>query len=173
MIFTFALAGVFIALALFTWQAIHFTSRPSFCASCHEIRSAVDSWERRPHRGISCFACHAQPGQIGFLQRKVGGLVELYRHLTGNFREPLEARVNTLTSCRRSGCHANVNTINGGKLVRFPHNSHLARNLDCLECHRWAAHEPPPGRAAPHLHDVCGNCHTQVRESERCSTCHR
>ncbi|HEX6726586.1 MAG TPA: NapC/NirT family cytochrome c, partial [Nitrospira sp.] len=51
--------------------AIPVTDHPTFCAGCHTISPAYESWATSSHKDITCVACHVRPGVQGWLSDKV------------------------------------------------------------------------------------------------------
>ncbi|WP_298036504.1 NapC/NirT family cytochrome c [uncultured Desulfuromonas sp.] len=78
-------------------EILHMTSEPEFCAQCHPGKghgplAEVDSWEHSRHgeAGVSCLDCHGQPGMVGYVKAKIGGLKDLYMQFTISKEEKLE-----------------------------------------------------------------------------------
>jgi c(7)-type cytochrome triheme protein len=75
-------------IAFFTFisiEALHFSSDPSFCKNCHPLDKPgplgeVATWEKSIHAraGVKCLDCHAEPGFIGYMRAKMGGLYDVY-----------------------------------------------------------------------------------------------
>ena len=146
---TFLLAILVIlgAILLTVPLAMEYTSRPEFCAKCHEIAPYVTTWRESGHKTINCFTCHIQPGFSNYLARKVRGLREVYVHLTTSNPVPKA----DITSAVCLSCHANggagsrFNNIPEAKETTnftFSHQLHLKNSSlsDCLTCHRGVVH---------------------------------
>jgi len=141
---------VIVAIAVLMFLAMHFTSQPNFCSSCHEIRQPVASWNAGAHKNITCLDCHANPGTIGYVSRKFKGLGEVYLHFTNQIPTPLEAKYNTQTCIV---CHTGQNRYySDAKNIKLPpgplapkvsHNQILQDNISCLVCHRYVGHGEP------------------------------
>lgn len=127
--------------------AMEYTSRPEFCAKCHEITPYVTTWRESTHKTINCFACHIQPGFSNYLARKVRGLREVYVHFSTSNPVPKAE----MTSAICLSCHANggagsrFNNIPEAKETTnftFSHQLHLKNSSlsDCLTCHRGVVH---------------------------------
>lgn len=75
-------AGLF-----FTMGASAYTSRTEFCMTCHEMESAVSSWQMSVHAqndlGITaeCKDCHIPRGMVNMMFAKADKLSELYVHV--------------------------------------------------------------------------------------------
>lgn len=187
---TLGLAALLLGgLLFFLPTAMHYTSQPSFCASCHEIRPYVTSWQQSAHHKTACFTCHAAPGLLNYIGRKVQGVKEVYVHLTQPEPKP-KARItdSVCLSChsgRQSGeKFGNVPETSETTRMTFSHRLHLAKEGlgSCLTCHAGVVHAP----SGPNLMStVCSRCHdprpsagagsdpkTWPRE-ESCLFCHK
>jgi cytochrome c nitrite reductase small subunit len=192
-----ALAVVFLIAGYGTLQA---TSKPEFCATCHQIKPFVDSWQQMSHKDVSCISCHADPGAVGYLKRKLEGAGELYKQATGNF-DPnnLHPKVNP-ESC--AACHNGSgknpkakDVVNKGAEetttnLNFIHKRHYEQELSCIDCHKTVAHGKKPfdpsDRQVPDTKTtVCSKCHDvrtinskgpdkrQWPFEEMCKKCHK
>ena len=85
--------GILIAFPLFSvsYFTMVRTSTPEFCASCHEIRFAVDTWKTSTHVNnahgfvADCMDCHLPAPQdtINFFYAKtVHGIKDVIVHFT-------------------------------------------------------------------------------------------
>lgn len=76
-----------VLLGIFAVVGMHYTSQPNFCASCHQIKPNVVSWSVGPHNDVTCLKCHADPGTVGYVKRKVvirmWGIVKQHNHKEG------------------------------------------------------------------------------------------
>ncbi len=140
--------GIGIVLVGLTIWGMHFTSQPNFCGNCHQIQPLVTSWSTGPHKGVACLDCHANPGTVGYVIRKIQGLEEVYRQATHQVPTVLVARVNTQnciichSGARKDYAQAKNITLNTGpQAPRVSHNEILSKNLSCLICHRYTAHQ--------------------------------
>lgn len=101
------LAGVFLVIVLGGAVAIPLTNEPTFCASCHTIKPAYESWTQSSHKQVTCVDCHVRPGLSGFIHDKViAGLEDVAITLFGTPTEPhnLESHVysSVCISCHRA-----------------------------------------------------------------------
>lgn len=126
---------------------MHFTSQPNFCYSCHEIQPHVISWREGLHNEVTCLKCHANPGTIGYVSRKLKGLGELYLHSTNQIPEKIEARYNIDTCIV---CHTgnegyakakNIKLESGDNAPRISHQEILTSKVVCLICHGNVGHK--------------------------------
>ncbi len=114
---------------------ISYTSKPSFCTSCHEVAPAVAAWETSAHNSVDCLKCHAEPGFIGKVKIKLGAVHEIKAHLFDNLTsEDLKAEV---PRERCFSCHAQEDLIKDKPL----HEEIVANEeVTCASCHRNAIH---------------------------------
>jgi len=141
---------VILGIIVVGWGGIKYTSRPEFCASCHEMNQNYKSWQTSAHKNVACLDCHVDPGPVALAKRKVAALGELYGHITGNYEKPIRARVN-FQNCLlcHSGASKNPNapditTTQGPRAASFPHDDVLEEKTSCLECHQDVAHGTLP-----------------------------
>jgi nitrate/TMAO reductase-like tetraheme cytochrome c subunit len=125
---------------------MHYTSQPNFCASCHQINPSVVSWSVGPHKDVTCLKCHADPGTIGYVKRKVAGLNEVYLQVTNQIPDKIEAKI-IPAACIY--CHTgssefpnekNLLLTTGELAPMFPHTEMLQNNTSCLTCHQNVGH---------------------------------
>jgi cytochrome c nitrite reductase small subunit len=139
--------GAIVILVATATVTMHLTSQPSFCASCHQIQPQVAAWQKGPHNTVECLECHAEPGTLGYVERKIGGLNEVYLQATNQVPAKIEAKPH-LASC--IACHSgenskypsakNIKLISGDKAPKFDHTPLLNNNLSCLSCHQNVGH---------------------------------
>jgi nitrate/TMAO reductase-like tetraheme cytochrome c subunit len=141
--------GGLVILILLAGVGMHYTSQSNFCTSCHEIRPEVATWQVSPHNQVACLDCHANPGTVGYVSRKLQAVKELYVHFTNQIPTSIQAQVNIQTCIL---CHTGQNakfsnakniTLTSGPLA--PSTSHtfiLDNKVNCLNCHRYTAHPP-------------------------------
>ncbi len=127
-------------------EAMHFTSQPNFCSSCHEMKSQVSAWSTNPHSDITCLSCHSTPGTIGYVTAKVNGLSQVFIHATNQVPSKIEAKVNPAACI---ACHTgnseyptakNIKLESGDLAPSMPHAQIIKENTSCLECHKLVGH---------------------------------
>lgn len=138
---------------------MHFTSQPNFCASCHEITPQVVTWGQGPHKDVSCLECHADPGTVGYVKRKLASYKEVYEHFTNKVPGKIEARIN-IASCIE--CHSgsnkypkakNIKLVSGDRAPAMNHSEIIKNNTSCLTCHGNVGHQAVPTQQAPNSED--------------------
>lgn len=137
-----ALLGSLVLLAVAaTAVAGWYTSRSSFCRSCHIMEPYYVSWQESTHKDVSCIKCHFPPGAGEKVRGKLLGLVQLTKYVTGTAGPRPSAEVPD-ASCLRSGCHET--RLLSGRLdfkgMPFDHRPHLeetrrGKQLRCTSCH--------------------------------------
>ncbi|MCA9472368.1 MAG: NapC/NirT family cytochrome c [Nitrospirales bacterium] len=140
--------------------AIPLTNDPAFCASCHTIKPAYDTWKASTHKEVTCVACHVRPGIQGFLEDKVlAGLEDVAITFFGTPTEyhNLQSHVasDVCLSCHRAVLR--ISEVSSRDLPRrvkdvgliMSHRMHMeafeARNQGegCTTCHARVVHGTP------------------------------
>ncbi len=176
-----ATIGTILGLAVLaptSYVAVHQSSTPEFCKSCHIMDPYYDSWANSAHGEIACIACHFEPGLMGTLQGKFQALTQLTKYITLTAGTRPWAHVAD-ASCTQ--CHSLPDLVGpldfGG--IAFDHGPHMAQvsgmQLRCVTCHShvlidehfavqkdvcFTCHFMPTagGAPSPRLAD-CGLCH--------------
>lgn len=140
--------------------AVPLTDRPTFCASCHNIRPAYDSWTASSHKEVTCVACHVRPGVEGFIEDKAyAGLKDVAIHLFGTPTEShnLQASVASEVCI---GCHRAILRVSEVAARDLPqpvkdvglvmsHRKHMeafakrGKGEGCTTCHARIVHDKP------------------------------
>jgi cytochrome c-type protein NapC/trimethylamine-N-oxide reductase cytochrome c-type subunit TorC len=152
--------GIIIAFPLFsmTYYTMVRTSTPGFCASCHEIRFAYNSWKTSTHANnaqgfvADCMDCHlpAPHDTFNFFYAKTAhGLKDIFVHFTqdmSQYDHALQRRKAYASfkneQCRK--CHRNILYIPDKRGAMLAHRSVLyARpgyEKRCVDCHQNLVH---------------------------------
>ena len=173
---------IFISLALlFTVGAALFTSRSSFCVSCHYMQPFYDSWKNSKHAKVECVECHFAPGIKNKIHGKMMGLVQLVKYATLVYKKSRPWAEISDESCLRNGCHET--RLIQGKItfkegVSFDHAAHLGtmsdgRKLRCTSCHSQIVQ----GSHMTVTESTCYLCHFKKKADARqnlgeCVLCH-
>ncbi|MGE5381652.1 MAG: cytochrome c3 family protein [Methylocystaceae bacterium] len=138
---------ILLLLIALAYGGVEYTSRPQFCARCHEMKANYQSWQHGIHKNVNCLMCHVNPGEAALVKRKITAAGEVVAHVTGNYRRPIRAHVNP-DNCLR--CHSgkdkdylqapNITLTSGPGAPAFPHTEVIAGHVSCLQCHPGAAH---------------------------------
>ncbi|MBE0448647.1 MAG: NapC/NirT family cytochrome c [Actinobacteria bacterium] len=158
---------LFIASAGF---AIAYTSKPEFCARCHEMHSAYKLSTKLVHKNIGCLSCHQEPGIFGVLTEKLR-LIEMAvakSKIIGNVTGgPVSNSV-----CLK--CHKGIlSAIETKRVVKMKHREPVEAGFKCLDCHfSKNLFHVEKRRLDRFGMSRCVNCHNQENASAECSTCH-
>jgi len=162
-----------IALGVFSYGAIEFTSRPGFCYSCHEMRPAWDNWKESVHAEVTCYDCHMPPGFINVLLHKPESIKELYLHFTVYNKPgapPIKAHKREPVNEACSRCHSLNRTMAFGGGLHVPHQLHIDQGLSCPRCHARVVHGEEKDRK-PRM-EICLECHDGKKAPDKCGVCH-
>ncbi len=152
--------ATFAVLALGGAAAIPLTNQPTFCASCHTIKPAYDSWVGSSHKDVTCVDCHVRPGISGFLHDKVyAGLEDVAITFFGTPTEPHDLQSHVYSSVCL-GCHRAILRVNELPARDLPapvkevglimdHREHMkvfdqrGKGEGCTTCHSRVVHGTP------------------------------
>ena len=152
-----ALVGVIVLGGAVT---IPLTNQPTFCASCHTIQPAYDSWATSSHKDVTCVDCHVRPGIRGFLEDKVlAGLEDVAITMFGSPTEPHDLQATVYSSVCIS-CHRAVLRVSEVSTRDLPgrvsdvglimsHRKHMdafmknGNGEGCTTCHARVVHGTP------------------------------
>lgn len=189
----------FLFLALFLilgYSGLEASSSSKFCSSCHEMTPEYYTWKASSHAEVDCVNCHITPGAKNLVQAKENGVVQLFQKVTNTYTAPIQMPKDIPNSaCEK--CH-NMKTRQvtpSGDLI-IPHDKHLAKNIQCVECHNGVAHGKISERNVTFKSDyskwddelgksmmsdvtftepkmeTCMECHKARDVSTACKTCH-
>ncbi len=152
--------GVVIAFPLFSvfYYTMVRTSTPQFCASCHEIRFAYNTWKTSTHvnngQGFvaDCMDCHlpAPHDTFNFFYAKTAhGIKDIVVHFFGGKYDHQEARQRAYASFKNEQClkcHRNLLYIPDKRGAMLAHRDVIyARHgyeKRCVDCHKNLVHNP-------------------------------
>ncbi len=160
----------------------YYTTRPSFCSSCHIMKKSYNSWEKSKHRNVSCVKCHYAPGKEHSIQAKLKGLSQVFSYFATPDGEVRKKAVIDDASCTTSNCHQGekfqAKKVGFTEKVPFVHKTHEdetieGQKLHCNTCHlhvKVNKHFEVPKEA-------CFLCHfknTKFNEGRsKCVLCHK
>ena len=176
--------SVFAVVIAAVFTTDYYTSRPSFCGSCHMMKRYYNSWASGTHNKVKCIECHYSPsgGNYSF-GAKFKGLGQLYTYLssytkTTSARKPLT--VND-SNCMTKDCHPAAKLDEKkyvfGERALYIHKTHFDKTIEgqtlhCDSCHQHLS-------AGKHLEvpkQACFLCHfmnTEFNQDRaKCSLCH-
>ena len=156
--------GIFVAFPLFSlsYYTMVRTSTPQFCASCHEIKYAYNTWKTSTHvnnaQGFvaDCMDCHlpAPHDTFNFFYAKtVHGIKDIYIHFTQDMNQydhalQKEKAYASFKNEQCQKCHRNILYIPDKRGAMLAHRSVLyARpgyEKKCVDCHKNLVHNRKP-----------------------------
>jgi cytochrome c-type protein NapC/trimethylamine-N-oxide reductase cytochrome c-type subunit TorC len=156
--------GIFVAFPLFSlsYYTMVRTSTPQFCASCHEIRYAYNTWKTSTHvnnaQGFvaDCMDCHlpAPHDTFNFFYAKtVHGIKDIFVHFTQDMSQydhvlQKEKAYASFKNEQCQKCHRNILHIPDKRGAMLAHRSVLyARpgyEKKCVDCHKNLVHNQKP-----------------------------
>jgi nitrate/TMAO reductase-like tetraheme cytochrome c subunit len=144
------------------------------CRQCHpEISELWRKSKGHPSDQTKCYECHSRG--LEFTPKDWTAI----KHARDQFVPPEYLADDELTSQRCLECHKDV--LNLGykdikKVIRFNHRIHDQEGLDCVDCHRQAAHEYMTGSSNRPSVNECLKCHLREFEgppkNRKCLNCH-
>jgi len=152
--------GIVVAFPLFSisYFTMVRTSTPQFCASCHEIQFAYNTWKTSTHvnnaQGFvaDCMDCHLPAPQdtFNFFYAKTAhGIKDIFVHFTsGKFDHKEQRRIayDTFKNAQCQKCHRNLLYIPNKRGAMLAHRDVIyARpgyEKRCVDCHRNLVHNP-------------------------------
>ena len=185
------LIGVLVAI-------LHATSKPSFCASCHEMRVPYyQMWQESQHRDVDCVSCHVEKGFMPLLRAKTTrSFHDLYAHFITGFETPIR-QTHPVENQICLGCHPDGSSLPDRDL-EVRHDVHTEKSVQCGECHLHTSHTTAERAVSlardpasceechqahtnfpltgAHVSLTCADCHAQVGYQQvdpACKTCHQ
>lgn len=138
------------------------TSTPQFCASCHEIEFAYNTWKSSSHVNNSvgftadCMDCHLPAPQdtFNFFYAKTAhGIKDIVVHLTRDDYDHQANREKAWADIKNDQClkcHRNLLYIPDKRGAMLAHKTVLyplpGREKSCLDCHKNLVHNPRPNQ---------------------------
>lgn len=75
--------GIYIlSFVILVGISAEYTSRPSFCPTCHYMETFHQSWKVSAHNKVECVECHFEPGMAGTIKGKLNGLVQIVNYVS-------------------------------------------------------------------------------------------
>jgi cytochrome c nitrite reductase small subunit len=154
--------GVILGFPIFSmsYYTMVRTSTPQFCASCHEIEFAFDTWKTSTHANnaqgfvADCMDCHlpAPHDTFNFFYAKTAhGLKDVIVHLLGkefDRNKNKEAAYASFKNQQCMKCHRNILYIPDKRGAMLAHRTVLfprpGYEKKCVDCHRDLVHNPTP-----------------------------
>ena len=156
----FIVVGIVIAFPLFSmsYYTMVRTSTPEFCASCHEIQAAYNSWKTSTHvnnaQGFvaDCMDCHLPAPHDTFnffYQKTFHGIKDIIVHFVqGEYdrKKNREAAYASFKNEQCMKCHRNLLYIPDKRGAMLAHRTVVyprpGYEKKCVDCHRPLVHVP-------------------------------
>ena len=98
--------GIYILIfVILVGVSAEYTSRPSFCPTCHYMETFHQSWKLSSHNKVDCVECHFEPGMSGTVKGKLNGLVQIVNYVSLSYKKRKPWAEISDNTCARSGCH--------------------------------------------------------------------
>jgi cytochrome c nitrite reductase small subunit len=158
----FIFMGVILGFPIFsmTYYTMVRTSTPGFCASCHEIQFAFNTWKTSTHannaQGVvaDCMDCHLPAPHDTFnffFTKTMHGIKDVFAHFTMAEYDHPENREKAYASFKNNQCmkcHRNLIHIPDKRGAMLAHRSVIyprpGYEKKCVDCHRNLVHNPSP-----------------------------
>jgi len=156
----FIIVGIVIAFPLFSigYYTMARTSTPQFCATCHEIQWAYNTWKTSTHvnnaQGFvaDCMDCHLPAPQNTFdffYQKTFHGIKDILVHFIQPEYDRQKNRQKAYLSFANDQCmkcHRNLLYIPNKRGAMLAHKTVLyprpGYEKKCVDCHRDLVHNP-------------------------------
>lgn len=180
------LAVVLITAALFSQGSFRYQQNRQesrLCKNCHEMSPNILTWEYSSHNKIGCLKCHSDIELFNFT----------YKHVKGLVREPITKTV-FMPNDTCEQCHNQKRAITPTQGLIFPHELHLVKGIDCVDCHGNITHYNVSDKAKnggvnlqtldqsvarklseenkPMTMNGCLECHNGAKATGDCLACH-
>lgn len=164
--------GLMFVIILIVGVPWWYTSRNSFCNSCHVMKPYYRTWGESTHANVNCVACHSGPGLVGQFRGKVA----LFRQLVVNviFQPDSVKAGDGIPNGYCTACHSEHRRPTSGADLKLPagHHKMVGNPFQCVDCHKELVHDKTPNGKNVVRMKVCLNCHKQKKISVKCVTCH-
>jgi nitrate/TMAO reductase-like tetraheme cytochrome c subunit len=100
--------------------AEYYTSRPTFCGSCHIMDPYYESWSKDLHGTklhVLCVDCHYAPGERRTIAAKFKGLSQATSYFSGRYGSGRPRAHVSDDSCLQSGCHGDLEFISKSIMI--------------------------------------------------------
>ena len=166
------LFGLILVLIVIVGIPAAYTSRNTFCGSCHIMQPFYKTWRESTHAKVSCVSCHNGPGPIGLIAAKAS----LFRQVIVAvvFRPDKVGAEAPIPNSNCIACHAEHRKITTQEDLKLPAGHHSMKNNPflCVDCHQQLVHDPTPNGKNVVKMKVCVDCHKAKKISTKCPTCH-
>lgn len=150
--------GIVLGFPIFsmTYYTMVRTSTPEFCASCHEIQFAYNTWKTSTHANnqegfvADCMDCHLPAPQDTFnffYSKTMHGIKDIFVHFTQDEYDREKNRNAAYRSFKNEQCmkcHRNILHIPNKRGAMLAHKTVIyprkGYDKKCVDCHRNLVH---------------------------------
>lgn len=156
-----------------------------FCGNCHEMQANYYTWQYTAHSQILCTRCH----------QKVSPTKIALKYLTSSFNTPVKlTKLMDDNNCLQ--CHKKDRDISPPGDLIVPHQLHMEKGVDCIDCHTNVSHgdvlnaslikdniqvasftkEMAEKQVIINKEvkmDTCMRCHNGSKATDSCNACHK
>jgi nitrate/TMAO reductase-like tetraheme cytochrome c subunit len=157
------LAGVAALVVVAGASAVHYTSQPSFCGSCHEMEVTHSGWTKGSHAKTDCYACHVDSTLAGHIYAKANGLRQVYVHFTHE-KVDMDRVTAHVPNQRCQRCHDTQDKEKLGERLVLAHAKHLEAKLECTVCHLNSGHSKEA--FVGFTRESCQECHSKKPQEQ-------
>lgn len=150
---------------------------PGYFARYRDLEVNYDALKTSLHAGIECQACHGD--SRGPVVARLALVGDFYLGLMRPEKMPRFIRFERPTRDACLACHNTQWSHEAERTARIPHPAHaraVAETRECVECHKWTAHDEPSAEAHKEMpfSGVCVayGCHVGAKTAEECVDCH-
>lgn len=128
------LLGVFVvamvAAFLFNYPGSQDANKQAgFCINCHEMMPHYYTWTVSSHNKFSCLKCHEDIKITTFA----------YKHVINAIPNPI-VKKDIVSNQVCEDCHTGKRQVSPPGDIIFPHQLHVVKKIDCVDCHNKVAH---------------------------------
>ncbi len=171
--------GVMVAFVAVGLLLVQVTASPKVCGSCHEMRTALATWEQSGHTQVGCPSCHEKPRPwYQFPQTLAVRSAMLTRdvrlHWSADSARQVRASYDTtptISDATCLQCHGTSRKISMRFGTLIDHAEHAKRNKSCVSCHLWTGHPKPNSERPMILMERCFTCHGRTASAKAPGTC--
>lgn len=195
--FMTVLLFLLVGAVLLFWGTLDKTSDSGFCASCHNMKPEVYTWQASSHSKVECVSCHEPPGTLKRVEYKLFSVKQLVNSIIGDGKLQI-VMTNPISDEACKTCH-NMSTrqVSPSGDIIIPHDKHEQEGVACSKCHAGVAHGKIAEKRVtlrtdyskwdetmgssfmndkkstrPDM-DTCMKCHQLRNAPLKCSACHK
>lgn len=179
-------------LMLWNYVPVLGSNESSACIRCHSMAPEYMTWQQSSHSQFQCRECHSESGVSHFLKYQGRVFKEIFLY---SRNESVKTVSNSVKSSACLKCHSHNRKYSPSSDTIVPHDKHIAKGIECVECHAGIAHGRIVERGittqipadewtlseateqmdfkytTPRM-AICLECHGKRQVTTTCSVCH-